>query len=390
MHKQNILVFALLALLLALNLGVAIKSALVAPVFGWDVLDYWAPSVAYSFQAKHDLMVGEAANNFLYKHPRFISDVHALVISLGVKNPFPFLIIAFLSAFFSVAYFFLFTCERKPVLFLCFCYAIVSTPLIGNHITSPGYMDVPIALFYGIATMATIRLLESKRRYFRASRPSGEMVAALSILIGSMFFVVLSKGFGIAYLLIFFVALISAMILVNRGLWRRFLIFASALVLAFFLNGGVRIEIADLVFSWNAENEVMQIGRRMFRIADNSIFDSSSNIAYAMFYNQSFSLAAFFYFATFIHSIYVKQCREDVAHMFILMNPCVFLVSMVIFQMVSDYGFHIASPGTDTGMSRSLITAIVLMLISGFYTLSRLRPHITNRFARERPVLSQP
>ena len=99
------------------------------------------------------------------------------------------------------------------------------------------------------------------------------------------------------------------------------------------------------------------------------------NLMQAMFLNQSFGILIVFYLSALLLLVAASKAheRDDARHFIVLATSCVFFSPLIFTmpQLISDRVNAFLAPGMDTGYSRFLIPAAMLLPISLVVILQR-------------------
>ena len=169
----------LLALLILTHLALATTEALLRPLFPWDATMHWATKARVWFDqaslvpfvhTQDWLEMDSSARVFTDHHPDYPPTVSLLqlwiVVALGawsetlINLPWPLFMLSVALIFYGQARYL----GVSTLSAVCFCYFLLSLPLLGTQVALAGYADFPMGVCYLAAALALLRWTDAGSR----------------------------------------------------------------------------------------------------------------------------------------------------------------------------------------------------------------------------------
>lgn len=317
------------------------------PVFGWDVLDFWAPRVAFKSDEvfRHSDLIPSLLR-FLLE----ISNATVLAVFLSVLLP---LAIALLVNDILVL---MHISTRIRALAV---YGVVTIPLLENHAAIRGYSEIWVVLLLLLGTSGYLRLLLAKK---------SNLVAQLMLLSTLLLPAVRSSGASTLVCL-------GAAILISGG-W-QYICHRYSLKAALIFIGGLCALASIILFpefrvyraidGWRL---VMMGYDLILTVNDPSLVISS--VKQALFINSTFSIIPASFLAISVSLLTHRVLRRNTLRAgpenratFFLVILALFLVTRIaVAQFTTFYLFEVSLPGNDILGSRELLPAMVISVVA--------------------------
>lgn len=319
-----------LIFLSVLTVGAHMSMADAAPVFGWDVLDYWGP---YAVDMIASWTNGTSPNIALPRlvHPKTVSAFIAWPAAVSQSSAAGLNLwnIIFLGNA-GLVYCFTRILTGNVEISLLTTLFYLTTPLISNHALIPGYAEIFI-LACVLSASALLTLACTERDF---------LLFVLGLLLLSC--CLLLKNIGWVYVLCALMGCISCFLIttLKEHLWWAF----SFLILLLLVAGLL------LLFSSPQPISVHQfwIGNRLVLISFQDVFLIARNISHALFVNTSFSI----YPLAALILIFCVVTQRFTSFIYLPLHVSFFIFLILFFSQFTNLGFNAATPDKDTGYSR--------------------------------------
>ena len=363
MNSRVWLIFGLAYVVIILLLSICLLYA--TPIFGWDVIDFWGSKTTEFLAAyKSGLENTHVYSIREHRHPSTIISLQAGAIylandSTALALAIPFLI--FLSAIF-------FMLQGVPVVrrllwaFGLTLISLLSVPLLLNHFLIHGYAEV----YIGASMLLALALWQ---RWFSESKAWAYAVVA--ILCALLPIAIKNTGilYSLSVLLSFVVVTVAFSSWNMRPKLAIFSLFVACLIVPVLIvyNFDWSATWMGSEFSNDVASKTLWFGGYPLEFSYVGFVTVFRNLMQAMFLNQSFGILFVFYLSALLLLVTDSKAAqgEDARHFIVLATSC-FFCTLLIFtmpQLISERVNAFSAPGTDTGFSRFLIPAAMLLPI---------------------------
>lgn len=316
------------------------------PISGWDVLDYWGNNAARFLEYSAAGAVDPYSGLTSYTHPHTIINLNAAstYLKFGERPyfyihgiPWLYSYITIAALIFSVGYRQLKNVYKAAVLAIVGC----GTPLLEQHIISPGYAEIHLSACVLAATVLFLRLCEGRNLIFLVLFTLFIVAVALIKNSGIIFSAIISLSAGI-YILNSQSKLARKEIPIKILL--LLMIFLVCAAIFYQLEGSITFGSRVLVFSSYSPDIPAYFVAKYFK-------------------NMSFSVLGISTILGIISLSFCGRGSKAVFVAFVILG----VESMLTLSLATEYGRSIAGPGFDIGNSRLTLPAVVLVPI--FLTL---------------------
>jgi len=343
------------------------------PIFGWDVLSFWGPKTIEFLTAYNsgleDIPIYSIRE---HRHPPTVISLQAGAMSLANNSATLALAIPFL-LFLSVTIFML---QGVPIVRRVLCalgftvITLSSVPLLLNHFLIHGYAEV----YIGASMLLALVLWQ---RWFCNSRVWAYAVVA--ILCALLPIAIKNTGilYSLSVLLSFVVVTVAFSSWSMRTKLAIFSLFVACLIAPVLIvyNFDWSATWMGSEFSNDVASKTLWFGGYPLELSYVGFVTVFQNFMQAMFLNQSFGILIVFYLSALLLLVADSKAsqREYARHFIVLATSCFFL-TLIIFtmpQLISERVNAFSAPGMDTGYSRFLMPAAMLLPIPLVVILQR-------------------
>lgn len=337
-------------LLIALTLLVPLFSLfhlINVPVFGWDVLWFWADDAVRVIESLHSNYFGHYGFAFP-NHPATVK----LTLSAEAVSGLATGIVALLAVVnFSVLVMLLVARSEKPPLFsVVVLSAVWSTPLLDNHVAIPGYADIWQGMGVALTVCSCLIVKDSP-------------APATLLLLTGVLYLALTKSTGFGLIASLLPAIVFA--LLNSRYHSLALKYGLVCVVISFsiltLIFAGPIHVGMYKYGLDITTMTISLGIHTWPVAFNDLSSALYNLYHAILLNGSFGLS---FIALLIVAAYTCDRRSARSTELLLSLAGLFLYMLAI-QIFSDYVVKSSTPSNDTSLSRftlwlPFVTAVII------------------------------
>lgn len=326
------------------------------PVFGWDALNHWMLVAVDLIEVSSQPDSGwESALAFKHRHMATIPAIYAW--SAWVLERFSQQLLTFNIGFHFAFFLAIFAAYHwraatgKLSFSVLGAAALLTLPLMENHVLISGYAEIWIACYLSAAATAGVAFLKEGTR------------SNLLLFIGLTLSIALLKNIGFLFAL----TLGTAMCLIKlqaQQAERNIGFTNSAIARPLGYMSLLILLITLCITAFNAQGVEYNLAGTVLKLRFNNPFEVLAFQANALIFNASYSLLIFLFLISL--SLWVRQGKEGKSY-----NPqdLLFFTTISLYLMYSlgqiytDYIFFYSSPNNDTSGSRLFLPIAALAIM---------------------------
>ena len=326
------------------------------PIFGWDALKFWMPAAVDLIEVGSSQDIGwESAKAFQHRHMATIPSIlswttwvferfsqHLLTFNIGFH-------FAFFLAVFAAHHWRAVT--GKNSFSIIGAAAVLTLPLMENHILISGYAEIWLACYLTAAATAGVLFLEKRTR------------RNLLFFLGLTSSIALLKNIGF----IFAMTLGISMCLIRLNeheAERNVSVIYGAKVSALGYASLLVVLIALCITVFNFQGAEYDLAGRVLKLQLNNPLEVMAFQANALIFNSSYSLLVFLFLIS--ASLWLRWKKESQSHssqdLLFFTTASLYLIYF-LGQIFTDYIYFYSSPNNDTSGSRLFLPIAALAMM---------------------------
>ena len=326
------------------------------PVFGWDALKFWMPAAVDLIEVGSQPDRGwESAKAFQHRHMATVPAIFAW--SAWVFERFSQHLMTFNIGFHFAFFLAIFAAYHwravtgKLSFSILGATALLTLPLMENHVLISGYAEIWLACYLTAAATAGVVYLEESTR--RNLLLFVSLTSSLALLKNIGFIFALSLGISM-----FLIKLKAQQTQITINIARS----AKARALGYTSLFTLLLALCITVF--NSQGVEYDLAGRVMKLQLNNPLEVLAFQANAFIFNSSYSLLVFLFLISLC--LWVRQRKEDKPY-----NPqdLLFFTTISLYfiyslgQIFTDYIYFYSSPNNDTSGSRLFLPIAALAMM---------------------------
>lgn len=326
------------------------------PVFGWDALKFWMPAAVELIEVGSQPDIGwESAKAFQHRHMATLPAIYAWSawvferfsqqqMTFNIGFHFAFFLATFAAYHWRAA-------TGKLSFSILGATALLTLPLMENHILISGYAEIWLACYLAAAATAGVMYLEEGTR------------SNLLLFIGLTSSIAVLKNIGFVYALTLGISM--CFIKLKAQHTERHISFTrSAKVRAMGFTALFMLLIALCITAYKSQGFEYDLAGRVLKLQLNNPLEVLGFQANALIFNASYSLLVFLFIISLsLWERQRKECKPINPQDLLFFTTISLYLTYSLGQIFTDYIYFYSSPSNDTSGSRLFLPIATLAMM---------------------------
>lgn len=344
--------FWLVAATIALSIP-TLTLTLKTPLFGWDVLDFWALKAAELISSGCD--ESGTCTQISKKHPDFFIHFLAFLMRDGpnIEQVAIAWLLPYLAMYFIASGSGVLGRSGSPALYFV-PFLILSCPIYINSVAIAGYVDIWVSIYTAAGSIGMTLYLQERRR-----------IASLCLSILFLFFAGAIKAGSFLFSLVPLIAILVTEVIRRNPRFGRYALLAATCMLASLVwtAPSFDILIADHRVAYYETTGKLVFNTFSIDLTANDPTAALRALWHALALNASYSMSILFIAVAILGLRSKIYCGEDV-RLYAYCLITLYALLLGILLMFVPHFYTAAAPESDTGLTRHAQTPLLVLSLT--------------------------